>query len=359
MGILSSLFGGGGGPDVDLPEVDMPEVGGNLFQFGTGVDLTQKPEMIQNSYEFGTGADLSQTYASQAGGQMGGIGTNIGASGEGYGDQSYGGTMAPPLDSIYQGAVSQDLTSMIPNQTNMYQTPALPNMMEAGLDYQKKAINPVDDMDSTFDFDADSLVKNAPPELKASSLAAHSEYPHTVDMIDYYSPSFSKIRNENPEFFKGLDQNPMATDAYKNRVRKIESGGNDLARSPLSSATGRYQFTKGTWQQMQKKYGKQDGTIGKPMTDPMAQEKLMSRLTDENRSLLNSSLGRSPKDYELYMAHQLGPEGAKKLINANDNALVTKSLIGSSPFQNPSFLTKNKRPLTAIEARQKFQGAFR
>lgn len=31
------------------------------------------------------------------------------------------------------------------------------------------------------------------------------------------------------------------------RIRKCESGGNDLARNPHSSAKGRYQFLDGTW----------------------------------------------------------------------------------------------------------------
>ncbi len=94
---------------------------------------------------------------------------------------------------------------------------------------------------------------------------------------------------------------------YAATVRQIESGGNDQAVSP-TGATGRYQFTKGTWDQ----YGS-----GSRM-DPNAQEAAMQSLTADDSAKLTKALGRPPTDAELYLAHQQGAGGAIKLLSNPD-----------------------------------------
>jgi hypothetical protein len=95
------------------------------------------------------------------------------------------------------------------------------------------------------------------------------------------------------------------TPNYFARLRQIESGGNDRAMNPKSSAKGRYQFIDSTARQ----YG---------ITDPFdvnQQEQAVRRLTEDNRKTLLKALGREPTLGELYLAHQQGAGGAAKLLS--------------------------------------------
>ncbi len=103
--------------------------------------------------------------------------------------------------------------------------------------------------------------------------------------------------------------------SYLARVRQFESGGDDSAVSP-TGATGRYQFTKGTWSETARKHpelGVDPSPSGR--LDPVQQEKMMAALTEDNRAGLKAALGREPSDNELYLAHQQGLGGAKSLLS--------------------------------------------
>ena len=102
---------------------------------------------------------------------------------------------------------------------------------------------------------------------------------------------------------------------YFAKLRQIESGGNDSARSP-TGAMGRYQFIPSTWAQY--------GGGGDPR-DPNAQEAAVRRLTADNASALAKGLGRAPTDGELYLAHQQGAGGALALLS---NPTATPAQLG-------------------------------
>lgn len=138
------------------------------------------------------------------------------------------------------------------------------------------------------------------------------------------------------------------SDSFLNRVAKIESGGNPNAISP-TGAKGLYQFIGSTWKGL--------GVPGSPM-DPVAAKKGMMKFTKSNQNYLQKKLGRSPDFHEMYMAHNLGPFGATRLINADPNALVTRQLIKSNPAHNPKFLMNKGRPVTAAEAIRRYRKAF-
>ena len=135
---------------------------------------------------------------------------------------------------------------------------------------------------------------------------------------------------------------------FINKVRTQEGTiGKDNARSP-TGAQGPFQFTSRTW----KAFGKGDPNNLQDAT------KAMTKLTKFNRRGLKRALGRQPTDAELYMAHNIGLTGARKLLTADPNARLTRTLIGSNPRHNPKFLMNKGRAVTAGEARRRYYKAF-
>ncbi len=141
-------------------------------------------------------------------------------------------------------------------------------------------------------------VPTPPPRPSDASLGAPSTYQPPQAAPSTYQAPDSNTPAPAPNA-------PYST--YAATVRQIESGGNDQAVSPTGAA-GRYQFTKGTWDQ----YGS-----GSRM-DPNAQEAAMQSLTADDASKLTKALGRPPTDAELYLAHQQGAGGAIKLLTNPD-----------------------------------------
>lgn len=111
-------------------------------------------------------------------------------------------------------------------------------------------------------------------------------------------------------------------------VRGVESGGNDAAKNPRSSATGRYQFTRATWEGL--------GGDWSRRYDAGEQERLFARLTDKNEETLRSfNIPLTAGNY--YLAHFAGAGGAVKLHRAAPNASV-RSVLGDAVVRANPFL---------------------
>src|SRR4051794_3733139 len=120
-----------------------------------------------------------------------------------------------------------------------------------------------------------------------------------------------------------------------------ESSLNPTAAADSSSAAGLFQFTKGTWLDMLKRYGSQYGHAdlsrqiletqsGKlAVTDDAAEKRILGLRSDpelsglmaaeyarDNSAALENTLGRAPDAAELYLAHFLGASGASSLLGA-------------------------------------------
>lgn len=119
--------------------------------------------------------------------------------------------------------------------------------------------------------------------------------------------------------------------SYREATRAHESGGNDEAQAGTSSATGRYQITRGTWNSLASSpEGRAAGLtpIGKgerPPTDPALQEAAMTILTARNGSRLKAS-GIPVTGKTLRLAHFLGPDGALTLLRASPEASAAEVL---------------------------------
>ncbi len=110
------------------------------------------------------------------------------------------------------------------------------------------------------------------------------------------------------------------------RIAKAESNLNPNAKAATSSATGLYQFTKGTWKDMVYKYGKETGIRMSDIKNPQANAIMGALFVSNNKKELSSYLGREATLGEVYSAHVLGVGTAKKLLNVPDSTPVSKVL---------------------------------
>lgn len=107
----------------------------------------------------------------------------------------------------------------------------------------------------------------------------------------------------------GVDPKLMLT------MAAIESNFRGRVKADTSSATGLYQFIRGTWNDMTRRYGAKYGlpTNAQP-TDPVANALMGAEFIKENAKALKS-VRPQLTDTDLYLAHFLGPGGAKKLLS--------------------------------------------
>lgn len=121
---------------------------------------------------------------------------------------------------------------------------------------------------------------------------------------------------------------------YFAAIRAAESGGDDSARNPRSTATGRYQFIESTWNGLMK--SRPDlGLTADGRLDPAQQERAIQAFTADNARILERA-GIPVNNGTLYAAHFLGAGGAVKALSANPNApieaIVGEGVVKANPF---------------------------
>jgi hypothetical protein len=156
-----------------------------------------------------------------------------------------------------------------------------------------------------------------------------------------------------------------------------ESSLNPDAEAETSSAAGLFQFTRGTWLDMVKRYGSQYGfadlarqiletpsgklTVTDAATekrilalrqDPEASGLMAAQYARDNAATLKDALGRDPQATDLYLAHFLGPTGATALLNAATTtpARDAAAVVPAAAKANPNvFTTADGTPRTAAD----------
>lgn len=127
---------------------------------------------------------------------------------------------------------------------------------------------------------------------------------------------------------------------FKAKTRRVESGGNDTAKNPRSSAEGRYQFTDGTFVSVYRQEfgntGESNAQILAKKFDTGVQERLMDRLTRDNAASLERA-GLPVTEGNLYLAHFAGQYGAKNILQADPNAPI-ESVLGNAAVRANPFL---------------------
>lgn len=131
----------------------------------------------------------------------------------------------------------------------------------------------------------------------------------------------------------------MIPPGYFDLVRRRESGGNDSATNPRSSASGRYQFTDNTFVNTLGPLmpGKSREEILALKNDPRAQDQAMTAFTTANANSLKNA-GFEPTAQNLYLAHHYGAGGATKLLQANPNTPLNQifgpEVFAANPYMN-------------------------
>lgn len=106
----------------------------------------------------------------------------------------------------------------------------------------------------------------------------------------------------------------------------IESNFETKAKAGTSSAGGLFQFINSTWNSMLQKYGPKYGIpLNTSKFDPYANSIMGAEYLKENRARL-SSIKRGNSVTDLYLAHFLGPGGARALLSAHPNTIASKLL---------------------------------
>ena len=154
---------------------------------------------------------------------------------------------------------------------------------------------------------------------------------------------------------------------YLDNLARAESSNDPNARNPLpgQTASGLYQFTKGTWSGTVEKMAarglisRADYADEKNRFDPAKAKKVAEFFTEQNALGLRKSLGRDPTQADLYMAHFLGlgatDSGAIRFLQAyqqNPDALAISFVGADQAKANQAiFYTKDvpPRPRTLAE----------
>lgn len=124
-------------------------------------------------------------------------------------------------------------------------------------------------------------------------------------------------------------------------IRSAESGGDNYARNPNSSAYGPDQFLAGTWLDTIKAsrpdlaQGKSDAELLALRSDPELSGQMRDAYAAQNSAVL-SKAGLPVTPGTTYLAHFAGPGGAVSLLTADPNApaasILGKSVVDANPF---------------------------
>ena len=153
-----------------------------------------------------------------------------------------------------------------------------------------------------------------------------------------------------------------------------------------SSATGLFQFTEQTWLEMLRRHGSNYGldsvtseiyrgsdgllTAKNPDTlsrlldmrkDPNLSALMAGEYAKSNKNVLEQALGRKVDDTDLYIAHFLGPIGAKNILQAkaSNPGQSAADVIPNAADQNPTiFFTSDNKARSVAQFYERINRAF-
>lgn len=111
---------------------------------------------------------------------------------------------------------------------------------------------------------------------------------------------------------------------YFQKLSQAESGGNQFAKNPNSSALGPSQFTVGTWSTLMRTHPELKLTAD-GRTNPEQDQRALVAFTNDNTAGLKAA-GIPVTDANAYAAHFLGLNDAIDVLSAPDNAALSDYL---------------------------------
>lgn len=111
-------------------------------------------------------------------------------------------------------------------------------------------------------------------------------------------------------------------DLYLKKLRRRESGGSDTAKNSESSATGRYQFTTGTWAGLMKQYPEL-GLTKEGRLSAVQQEKAIRVYTATSEKILSRN-SLPITEGTRYVMHFMGHGAGPKLLKADGSKDASK-----------------------------------
>lgn len=126
-------------------------------------------------------------------------------------------------------------------------------------------------------------------------------------------------------------------DDYLPVVTARESGGNDNAKNPSSSASGRYQFIDSTYLPLARSAfpGRSDDYLMSVKNNRDVQNTVMRTFTESNVAALQKA-GIDVNNGSVYASHFLGGPGAIRAFSATDDTPIRNVVNASSISANPS-----------------------
>ena len=220
-------------------------------------------------------------------------------------------------------------------------------------DKKEYNVGPQSNLETYDDSNPPSMTEQSGMDLQQADFQPSVYELFLEEGVDTFEPkgeafkvAFPNIAKKFPEASKKVD------DTYYKTVAKIESSNNPKAKSNNSSATGLYQFTKGTWSGLVKKYGKSHGLTEQGITSEQQQNKAIKLFTESNKKALANSLDIPESNIDhtaLYAAHFLGVNGATKLLTASYDKRAASILPDAAKANKSIFYNSMGRPKTVKE----------
>ncbi len=147
----------------------------------------------------------------------------------------------------------------------------------------------------------------------------------------------AEIQRDPASFLQSIGVNdPSATggsaiDTVVEKIIGVESGGRATAKNPKSSAEGLGQFIDSTWLNMVKSFrpdiaaGKSNSEILALKTNPALSREMTKRYAETNANMLTSA-GIPATAGNIYLAHFLGPAGARQVLRTADDTALSSVL---------------------------------
>ena len=197
--------------------------------------------------------------------------------------------------------------------------------------------------------DVTAEYKSQTEKKPTSSTSAGPSQPKDADLVLPEAPVANAIKTAANKV--GVDV------AIMYAMAKQESGFNPAAKAKGTTATGLYQFLKGTWAGMVKAYGSKFPELSRGPLDPLANA-IAGALYIQDNSKLLSKKGIPITATTIYAAHFLGGSGAVKLLSAPEKSIGAEVLPDAAASNKSIFYNKDNenKPRTVGEIIQILYG---